>query len=484
MTIFDKSKENRIGYSLPDEDLSEVDIKKVIPEDLLRSKNPSLPELSETEVIRHYSNLSKKNFSVDTGFYPLGSCTMKYNPRINENIASLSGFTELHPYQPEETFKGALELMYDLKQLLCEITGMKTFSLQPAAGAHGELTGMLIIKKYFRSKGEKRNKVIIPDSAHGTNPASAKMAGFEVVEIKSNENGIVDLEDFKKQIDENVAGIMLTNPNTLGLFEKDICKITEIAHEKGALMYYDGANLNAIMGKVKPGDMGFDIIHLNLHKTFSTPHGMGGPGSGPVGVAEFLEDYLPVPIVDLDNEKGFYLKWNLNNSIGKVRSFFGNFIVLVKAYSYILMMGKEGLESASEMAVLNSNYLRKRLSTMIPTAYPGLCKHEAVFDGSVLVDNYNIKTLDLAKRLLDYNVHPPTIYFPLIVNEALMIEPPETESKENIDNYIDIINKILDEAKNDPEKLKKAPYTTPVRRLDEVTASRSPVVSYRQDIEG
>jgi glycine dehydrogenase subunit 2 len=484
MTIFEKSRKNRIGCSLPDEDSLEVQIEKVIPEELLRTKDPSLPESSETEVVRHYNNLSKKNFSVDSGFYPLGSCTMKYNPRVNENIASLPGFTELHPYQPEETFKGALELMYDLKKLLCEITGMKSFTLQPAAGAHGELTGMLIVKKYFRSKGEKRNKVIIPDSAHGTNPASAKMAGFEVVEIKSNDNGIVDLEDFKKQIDEDVAAIMLTNPNTLGLFEKDICKITEIAHEKGALMYYDGANLNAIMGKVKPCDMGFDIIHLNLHKTFSTPHGMGGPGSGPVGVAEFLKDYLPIPIVDLDNEKGYYLKWNLNNSIGRVRSFFGNFNVFVKAYSYILMMGKDGLRLASEMAVLNANYLRKKLSTMIPTAFPGLCKHEAVFDGSVLVDDYDVKTIDLAKRLLDYNVHPPTIYFPLIVNEALMIEPPETESKENIDNYISIIKKILDEARNDPEKLKKAPYTTPVRRLDEVTASRSPVVSYRQETEG
>lgn len=484
MTIFEKSRKDRVGYSLPDEKLPEIETEEIIPKELIRSKELSLPECSETEVVRHYSNLSKKNFSVDTGFYPLGSCTMKYNPRVNENIASLPGFTELHPYQPEETFKGALELMYDLKKLLCEITGMKTFTLQPAAGAHGELTGMLIIKKYFRSKGEKRNKVIIPDSAHGTNPASAKMAGFEVVEIKSNDSGIVDLEDFKKQIDEDVAGIMLTNPNTLGLFEKDICKITEIAHEKGALMYYDGANLNAIMGKVKPGDMGFDIIHLNLHKTFSTPHGMGGPGSGPVGVAEFLKDYLPVPIVDLDNKKGYYLKWNLNNSIGRVRSFFGNFNVLVKAYSYILMMGKEGLRLASEMAVLNANYLRKKLSTIIPTAFPGLCKHEVVFDGSVLVDDYNIKTIDLAKRLLDYNVHPPTIYFPLIVSEALMIEPPETESKENIDNYVSIIKEILDEARNDPEKLKKAPYTTPVRRLDEVTASRSPVVSYRQEIEG
>ncbi|MEA2067363.1 MAG: aminomethyl-transferring glycine dehydrogenase subunit GcvPB [Thermotogota bacterium] len=484
MTIFEKSRKNRTGYSLPDEDSLEVQIEKAIPEELLRSKDPSLPESSETEVVRHYNNLSKKNFSVDSGFYPLGSCTMKYNPRINESIASLPGFTELHPYQPEKTFKGALELMYDLKKLLSEITGMKSFTLQPAAGAHGELTGMLIIKKYFRSKGEKRNKVIIPDSAHGTNPASAKMVGFDVVEIKSNDNGIVDLEDLKKQIDEDVAGIMLTNPNTLGLFEKDICKITEIAHEKGALMYYDGANLNAIMGKVKPGDMGFDIIHLNLHKTFSTPHGMGGPGSGPVGVAEFLKDYLPVPIVDLDNEKGYYLKWNLNNSIGRVRSFFGNFNVLVKAYSYILMMGKDGLRLASEMAVLNANYLRKKLSTMIPTAFPGICKHEAVFDGSVLVDDYNVKTIDLAKKLLDYNVHPPTIYFPLIVNEALMIEPSETESKENIDNYISIIKEILVEARNDPEKLKKAPYTTPVRRLDEVTASRSPVVSYRQETEG
>ncbi len=483
MTIFEKSRKSRIGYSIPKEKLPEIEVEEILPEELIRSVEPSLPESSETEVVRHYSNLSKKNFSVDTGFYPLGSCTMKYNPRINENIASLNGFTEIHPYQPEKTFKGALELMYNLKKLLCEITGMKAFSLQPAAGAHGELTGMLIIKKYFQSKGERRNKVIIPDSAHGTNPASARMAGFEVVEIQSNENGIVDLEDFKKQINEDVAGIMLTNPNTLGLFEKDICKITEIAHENGSLMYYDGANLNAIMGKVKPGDMGFDIIHLNLHKTFSTPHGMGGPGSGPVGVTEFLKDYLPIPVVDLDDE-GYYLKWNLNNSIGRVRSFYGNFSVLVKAYSYILMMGKDGLKYVSEIAVLNSNYLRKKLSSIIPTAYPGLCKHEAVFDGTTLVKKYDIKTLDLAKRLLDYNVHPPTIYFPLIVNEALMIEPPETESKENIDNYIETIEKILSEAQENPDKLRKAPYTTPVRRLDEVTASRSPVVSYRQETEG
>jgi glycine dehydrogenase subunit 2 len=422
------------------------------------------------EVVRHYNELERKNHSVDSGFYPLGSCTMKYNPMLNEETASM--FNNIHPYLDEEHIQGALELMYNLQKYLGEITGMDAVTLQPAAGAHGELAGMLIVRKYIEDNGfTNKTKVILPDSAHGTNPASAKMAGFDVVEVKSGPDGRVDLEEFKKVMDDSVAAIMLTNPNTLGLFEKDILEIAKIAHEHNALLYYDGANLNAIMGKVRPGDMGFDIVHINLHKTFSTPHGMGGPGSGPVGVKAKLKDYLPKPVVDINDEGKYVLNYNIPKSCGRLRTFYGNFSVMVRAYTYILMMGKEGLKFASEMAVLNANYLRKKLEKEFDIAFDDVCKHEFVIDGSFLKE-YGVKTLDFAKRLLDYGIHPPTIYFPLIVHEAMMIEPTETESKEELDRFVEVMHKILEEAKTDPEILKGAPRNTPVRRLNESIANK------------
>ncbi|KLO22587.1 aminomethyl-transferring glycine dehydrogenase subunit GcvPB [Marinitoga sp. 1155] len=466
--IFEKDKSGRTAFSLPKLDVPETKIE--LEEELLRKKEPRLPQVHELEIVRHYNELERKNHSVDSGFYPLGSCTMKYNPMLNEEMANL--FNNIHPYLEEEHIQGALELMYNLQKYLGEITGMDAVTLQPAAGAHGELAGMLIVKKYIEDNGyTNKTKVILPDSAHGTNPASAKMAGFDVVEIKSGPDGRVDLEEFKKVMDDTVAAIMLTNPNTLGLFEKDILKIAKLAHEHNALLYYDGANLNAIMGKVRPGDMGFDIVHLNLHKTFSTPHGMGGPGSGPVGVKEKLRDYLPKPIVEIDEDGKYYFNHNIPKSIGRLRTFYGNFSVMVRAYTYILMMGKEGLKFASEMAVLNANYLRKKLEKEFKIAYNEICKHEFIIDGTFLKE-YGVKTLDFAKRLLDYGIHPPTIYFPLIVHEAMMIEPTETESKEELDHFIDVMHKILEEAKTNPEILKEAPVNTPVRRLNETVANK------------
>ncbi|MBM7559064.1 aminomethyl-transferring glycine dehydrogenase subunit GcvPB [Marinitoga litoralis] len=466
--LYEKSKNGRTAFSLPKLDVPEIKIE--LEEELIRKEEPNLPQVSELEVVRHYNELERKNHSVDSGFYPLGSCTMKYNPMLNEETASM--FNNIHPYLDEEHIQGALELMYNLQKYLGEITGMDAVTLQPAAGAHGELTGMLIVRKYIEDNGfTNKTKVILPDSAHGTNPASAKMAGFDVVEVKSGPDGRVDLEEFKKVMDDSVAAIMLTNPNTLGLFEKDILEIAKIAHEHNALLYYDGANLNAIMGKVRPGDMGFDIVHINLHKTFSTPHGMGGPGSGPVGVKAKLKDYLPKPVVDINDEGKYVLNYNIPKSCGRLRTFYGNFSVMVRAYTYILMMGKEGLKFASEMAVLNANYLRKKLEKEFDIAFDDVCKHEFVIDGSFLKE-YGVKTLDFAKRLLDYGIHPPTIYFPLIVHEAMMIEPTETESKEELDRFVEVMHKILEEAKTDPEILKGAPRNTPVRRLNETIANK------------
>ena len=474
MTIFDQTVEGRTGFRLPEEPDYGFEISNDLPTHLIRETPAALPQVSELQVVRHFSGLSRKNHSVDSGFYPLGSCTMKYNPKMNEEAAALQGFSQLHPYQEENTIQGALELMYNLQNSLCEITGMDAFSLQPAAGAHGELVGMLLVKKFFQLKGEPaRTKIIVPDSAHGTNPASAMMAGYEVVEVPSNREGRVDLTSLKLLLDNTVAAIMLTNPNTVGLFERDICEIQKLAHDNGTLLYYDGANLNAIMGYARPGDMGFDIVHLNLHKTFSTPHGMGGPGSGPVGVKKELMELLPVPRVDFDGSK-YLLKYDLPDNIGKVRSFYGNFGVLVRAYAYIKTMGSDGLKRASEMAVLNANYLKCLLEKMIPAAYSEICKHEFVLKGSRLVAEYGVKTLDVAKRLLDYGVHPPTIYFPLIVDEALMIEPTETETKETLDSFAAVIANIIDEAREDPSMLKSAPNNTVVGRLDEATASRKP----------
>ncbi|HDK7160349.1 TPA: aminomethyl-transferring glycine dehydrogenase subunit GcvPB [Clostridium botulinum] len=477
--IFELSSEGRKGYRLPNLDVPEVELSKLLPKNLLREDNLELPEVSEVDVVRHYTALSNKNYTVDNGFYPLGSCTMKYNPKINEDIAALSGFSKIHPLQDENISQGALELMYDLKVRLCEITGLYDFTLQPAAGAHGEYTGLLVIKAYHEKRGDtKRTKIIVPDSAHGTNPASASVAGFDIVEIKSGEDGRVSIEELKKVLNDEIAGLMLTNPSTLGLFEKDIKLISELVHEAGGLLYYDGANLNAIMGIARPGDMGFDVCHLNMHKTFSTPHGGGGPGSGPVGVKKHLAKFLPVPTVEKENDK-FILDYNRPDSLGKIRSLYGNFGVMVKAYAYILTMGKEGLKEASHNAVLNANYIKESLRDYYNIGKDDICKHEVIL--STLKENpHHIATLDIAKRLIDYGVHPPTVYFPLIIEEALMIEPTESESKETVDEFIDAMKKIAVEAKENPELLHEAPVTAPVRRLDQVKAARKPILRWQK----
>lgn len=475
--IFELSKEGRTAYKLPKMDVEEVDLKEFVPEAYLRDEELDFPEVSEVEVIRHYTNLSNKNYGVDTGFYPLGSCTMKYNPKINENMARLDGFANIHPYQPEETVQGALKLMHELDEALCELTGMDKMTLQPAAGAHGELTGLMLIKAYHEKRGDtKRTKIIVPDSAHGTNPASAAMAGFDTLEVKSTEEGTVDIESLKNILSDEIAGLMLTNPNTLGLFEKDIKEIADLVHSCGGLLYYDGANANAIMGITRPGDMGFDVVHLNLHKTLSTPHGGGGPGSGPVGVKKSLIEYLPVPVVEKD-ENRYFLNYDYPNTIGKVKDFYGHFGVLVKTYSYILTMGKDGLKKASEVAVLNSNYVMSLLRDDYYLPIDTIYKHEFVL-GGLKEENLEVKTLDIAKRLLDFGFHPPTVYFPLIINEALMIEPTETESKETLDKFANVLKQIAKEAIENPEMVKEAPHNTPVRRIDETKAARKPVLKY------
>lgn len=474
--IFELSKEGRKAYSLPKCDVPEKDLEDLVPKELLRNKKLTLPEVSEVDVIRHYTLLSNKNYGVDSGFYPLGSCTMKYNPKINEDMASNPHFSGVHPYQPEETVQGCLELMYNLEVMLSEIVGMDGFSLQPAAGAHGELTGLMIIKSYHESRGDyNRKKIIVPDSAHGTNPASAAVAGFDIVEIKSDEKGAVDLENLKAALGEDTAGLMLTNPSTLGLFETNISEISKLVHEAGGLLYYDGANTNAIMGITRPGDMGFDVVHLNLHKTFTTPHGGGGPGSGPVGVKKDLIPYLPVPAIEKSEDR-FILNYDKPNTIGKIKSFYGNFGILVRAYTYILTMGAEGLKKVSETAVLNANYMKEKLKNYY-MALDTVCKHEFVLGG--LKDaNSGVTTLDVAKRLIDYGYHPPTIYFPLIVDSAIMVEPTETESLETLDAFIDAMISIAKEAVEAPELLKAAPNNTPVRRVDEVKAARNPILRW------
>jgi glycine dehydrogenase subunit 2 len=474
--IFEISKPGRKAYTLPESDVPQFGL----PAGLLRKDEPQLPEVSEVDVIRHFTNLSQKNYAVDLGMYPLGSCTMKYNPKINEEAARIPGFAGIHPLQPAETVQGALQLMADLEQMLCEITGMSAFTFQPAAGAQGEATGLMIIKAYHRHRGdEKRKRIIVPDSAHGTNPASASMIGFEIVEVKSNEDGGVDLDGLKAALNDEVAGLMLTNPSTLGLFEKNIAEIADLVHKAGGLLYYDGANANAIMGVARPGDMGFDVVHLNLHKTFSTPHGGGGPGSGPVGVVDSLKDFLPSPVVSR-NEEGYYLDDNRPLSIGKVKSFYGNFGVMVRAYTYILTMGAEGLKKASQLAVLNANYMKEILREYYELPYDQTCMHEFVLSG--LKNNpEHITTKQIAKRLLDYGVHPPTIYFPLIVHEAMMIEPTETESLESMDAYMDALMKIAKEAVESPELVKTAPHGTIVKLLDEVLAARNPIVKWHKD---
>lgn len=475
--IFELSKPGREAYRLPELDVEEKSIEELIPKEYLSDKELNLPELSEVDIIRHYTNLANKNYGVDTGFYPLGSCTMKYNPKINEDMASLDGFKNIHPLQPEETVQGALRLMYELDEALCEITGMDKMTLQPAAGAHGEFTGLTLIKAYHENRGDlKRTKIIVPDSAHGTNPASAKMAGFDIIEIKSTEEGLVDVESLKAALSDEVAGLMLTNPNTLGLFERSICEIANLVHEAGGLLYYDGANANAILGQVRPGDMGFDVVHLNLHKTFSTPHGGGGPGSGPVGVKKILMDFLPTPIVEKDGDR-YYLNYNIPHSVGRMKDFYGHFGIMVRAYTYILSLGRDGLKRVSEMAVLNANYLAHRLKDYYNLPDDAIFKHEFVMAG-IKQDIPEVTTTDIAKRLLDYGYHPPTIYFPLIVNEALMTEPTESESKETLDEFADTLIKIAEEAKTNPDLLKEAPHGTSVRRLDETQAARNLILKY------
>ena len=476
--IFELSKEGRIGYSLPKNELSQYSVAS-LPAVLQRTSTPELPEVTEFDVVRHYTNLSNKNFGVDTGFYPLGSCTMKYNPRINEEICSLPSFTGLHPEQPAECAQGALEVYYNLAASLAEISGLSAFTLNPYAGAHGELTGLMIMRSYHIQRGDlKRTKVIVPDSAHGTNPASAAVCGLEIVEVKSTANGTVDVEDLKPLLDDTVAGIMMTNPNTLGIFETEIPEISRLVHECGGLLYYDGANLNALLGKCRPGDMGFDIMHINLHKTFSTPHGGGGPGDGPVGVCAGLENLLPNPQVKKDSEGKFYLDTD-DTSLGYVSNYLGNFGVIMRAYTYILTLGRENVKMVGPLAVLNANYVKESLKNEYYLPIEGVCKHEFVFDG--LADkSTGVTTLDIAKRLLDYGYHAPTIYFPLLFHQSIMIEPTETESKETLDEFIAVMKVVAKEAIENPEIVKTAPHTTPVRRLDETTAARFPKVTFKQ----
>ncbi|WP_346207398.1 aminomethyl-transferring glycine dehydrogenase subunit GcvPB [Caldifermentibacillus hisashii] len=475
--IFEISKPGRIGYSLPEIDVPETDIDRLLPEDYIRTKEPELPEVSELDIIRHYTALSKRNHGVDSGFYPLGSCTMKYNPKINEDVARFPGFAHIHPLQDESSVQGALELMYDLMEHLKEITGMDEVTLQPAAGAHGEWTGLMLIRAYHEANGDfHKTKVIIPDSAHGTNPASATVAGFETITVKSNEFGLVDIDDLKRVVGSDTAALMLTNPNTLGLFEENIVDMAEIVHAVGGKLYYDGANLNAIMGKARPGDMGFDVVHLNLHKTFTGPHGGGGPGSGPVGVKKELIPFLPKPVLVKKNNE-FCFDYDRPQSIGRIKPFYGNFGINVRAYTYIRTMGPDGLRQVTENAVINANYMMRSLAPYYDLPYDRHCKHEFVISGR-RQKKLGVRTLDIAKRLLDFGFHPPTIYFPLNVEESMMIEPTETESKETLDAFIETMIQIAKEAEENPEIVQEAPHTTVVGRLDETKAARKPILKY------
>ncbi|MBD5231734.1 MAG: aminomethyl-transferring glycine dehydrogenase subunit GcvPB [Bacteroidales bacterium] len=475
--IFELSREGRKGYELPANEFAKGSL-DAIPADLMRREPADLPEVSELDVVRHYTNLSVKNFGVDTGFYPLGSCTMKYNPKINEEVAAMSAFTGLHPMQDEKTVQGALEVYYNLQEALAELAGLGEFTLNPYAGAHGELTGLMIMRAYHAMRGDdRRRKVIVPNSAHGTNPASAMVAGLEVVEVKSKPNGSIDVEDLKPLLNDEIAGIMMTNPNTLGMFETEILEIAQLVHEAGGLLYYDGANLNPLLGKVRPGDMGFDIMHINLHKTFSTPHGGGGPGSGPVGVRKGLEDLLPNPRVKKEADGTFRIEWG-KDSLGSISAYLGNFGVMLKAYAYILTLGKENIKNVGPMATLNANYIKESLKDDYLLPISGVCKHEFVFDG--LKDkSTGVTTLNVAKRLLDYGFHAPTIYFPLLFHESMMIEPTETESLETLDEFIEVMHKVAKEARETPDDVKNAPLTTLVRKLDETTAAKNPILNYK-----
>ena len=476
--IFELSQPGRTGYKLPELDVEEKD--NLIPEEFLSNEELDLPEVSEVDVVRHYTNLSTLNFGVDTGMYPLGSCTMKYNPKINEEIIANPKLARLHPKQDDYQVQGALEAMYTLQKSLCEISAMDYMTLQPAAGAHGEITAITIFKKYHEVNGNaEKNEIIVPDSAHGTNPATAAMAGYKVVEVKSNANGVVDVEDLRKVVNEKTAGLMLTNPNTLGLFETKIKEIAEIVHEAGGLLYYDGANANAILGHARPGDMGFDAIHFNVHKTFSTPHGGGGPGAGPVGVKKFLREYLPKPIVEKDGDK-YFLDYSMEHSIGRMKDFQGHFGILMRALTYILTMGSDGLKCASTTAVLNANYLQAQLKDDYNLPHDFICKHEFVLGGLKDDCDGQVKTLDVAKRLLDMGFHPPTVYFPLIVHEALMVEPTETEPKQTLDEFVAAMKQIAQEARENKDILLEAPITTVVRRPDETEAAKKLILTYKK----
>lgn len=474
--IFELSKPGRIGYSLPKGEFSDS-LSSLLPQELLREVDPNLPEVSELDVVRHYTNVSQKNFGVETGFYPLGSCTMKYNPKINEELATLPRFVNLHPLQPDQTLQGVLQIYYETALMLSEISGLAEFSLNPFAGAHGELAGLMMMKAYHERRGDtRRTKVIVPDSAHGTNPASATLCGFDIIEIASTPEGLIDIEALKSVLSPEIAGIMLTNPNTLGLFEKDITTIATLVHQAGGLLYYDGANLNALLGQARPGDMGFDIMHINLHKTFSTPHGGGGPGSGPVGVTKALAHLLPNPKVTKSGN-GYHLMMD-SHSMGQVSHFYGNFLNVIRAYTYLRTLGKDNLALVGAYAVLNANYIKESLKDTFQLPISTTCMHEFVFNG--LKDaSTPVKTLDIAKRLLDFNVHAPTIYFPLLFNQSIMIEPTEVESKETLDSFISLMRQVAKEAVEQPDLVLHAPYTTPVRRLDEVTAARHPILTYK-----
>ncbi|WP_443146913.1 aminomethyl-transferring glycine dehydrogenase subunit GcvPB [Paenibacillus sp. 23TSA30-6] len=474
--IFELSRSGRIAYSLPECDVPRRPVAELLPDYAQRSEPAALPEVYEVDVIRHYTALSRRNFGVDNGFYPLGSCTMKYNPKVNEDVARYAGFAKIHPYQPEGSIQGAMALLHTLQSDLAALTGMDAVTLQPAAGAHGEWTGLMMIRSYHEARGERRTKVLVPDSSHGTNPASAAVAGFETITLPSTPQGLVDLDALRQAVGNDTAALMLTNPNTLGLFEKQIADIAAIVHEAGGLLYYDGANSNAIMGITRPGDMGFDVVHLNLHKTMSTPHGGGGPGAGPVGVKQRLIPYMPKPLVVRDPKGTYHWDREQGDSIGRVKAFYGNFGILVRAYAYIRSYGPDGLKRVSECAVLNANYMMHRLAPHFDIPYPGYCKHEFVMSGRGL-KKFGVRTLDVAKRLLDFGYHPPTIYFPLNVEECIMIEPTETESKETLDAFIDTMIQIAREAEETPELVLNAPYTTPVTRLDEATAARKPILN-------
>ncbi|MEI6847532.1 MAG: aminomethyl-transferring glycine dehydrogenase subunit GcvPB [Chlorobiaceae bacterium] len=473
--IFDLSRKGRKGYALAGNDIPECSVENILPSKFLRSTPAELPEVSESEVVRHFVRLSTMNYHVDKNMYPLGSCTMKYNPKINDYTSNLQGFSALHPLQPAKTTQGALQLMYELAEMLREIAGMAAVTLQPAAGAHGELTGILLIKQYHESQGSKRHKLLVVDSAHGTNPASAALAGYQIISVKSNAEGRTDLEDLALKLDSDVAALMLTNPNTIGLFEKDITRIARMVHENGSLLYMDGANMNALLGITRPGDMGFDVVHYNLHKTFAAPHGGGGPGSGPVGVSALLEPFLPVPVItknETSEGTTYSLCYDRPESIGRMMNFYGNFAVLVRAYTYIRMLGPDGARRVSENAIINANYLLSLLLERFDLPYPKSVLHEFCLSGDRQKKAHGVRTLDIAKRLLDYGFHAPTIYFPLIVSEALMIEPTETESKETLDTFAEALLSIASEAETNPELVLSAPVTTTVKRLDEAMASR------------